>query len=280
VTLPSTGTIVSYPLGDTTSESRVLHVEPLDDGRLAVLLDRTACHPVDAGWPDQGADRGVLDAGDVAIPILDAVVAATDGEGLYLGRDIPVRTGTEGWTWVVAHLVAEDAGLTEGDAVTVEVDVPYRRALSVGHSACHLAALALDAALAGAWTKDPASFDRQANETSLIVENGSVDTYRVGKSLRKKGFDVAALDDPAALAARVNELLASYSGAIRIERDGDTLTDRRSWVAELPGGTVRIPCGGTHVTSVAELGTVTVTLSRDDPEGAVGLTMRTTAQPG
>ncbi|MGN6502065.1 MAG: metal-dependent hydrolase [Pseudolysinimonas sp.] len=279
MTLPSTGTIVTYPIGDTTSESRVLHVESLDDGRVAVLPDRTAAHPVDAGWPDQGADRGVLDGGDVAIELQDAVVAATDGEALYLGSDIPVRKGTEGWTWVVAHLVDADAGLTEGDAVTVEVDAPYRRALSVGHTACHLASLALDEALAGAWTKGEQSFEREANETSRITENGSLDTYRVGKSVRKRGFDVTALVDPAALTARVNEILASFSGPIRIERDGDTLTDRRFWVAELPAGTVRIPCGGTHVGSVAELGTVTVTLETEQLEGAVGLTMTTTAQP-
>jgi alanyl-tRNA synthetase len=271
VTLPTSGTIVTYPLGDTTSESRVLHVEALDDGRLAVLLDRTACHPVDAGWPDQRADTGVLDAGDVAVPILDAVVAATDGESLYLGSDIPVRKGTDGWTWVVAHLVGEDAGLTEGDSVTVEIDPDVRAALSAGHSACHLASLALDAALAGAWTKDPASFDREANETSLIVEHGSVDTYRVGKSLRKKGFEVAALDDPVALASRVNELLAGYSGPISIEREGDLLTDRRYWVQ----GDARIACGGTHVSSVEDLGTVTVELETEQLEGAVGLTMRT-----
>ena len=274
MTLPTTGTLVTYPLGDTTSESRVLHVESLDDGRLAVLLDRTACHPVDAGWPDQRADGGVLDAGDVDIEILDAVVAATDGESLYLGSDIPVRKGTEGWTWVVAHLVGEDAGLTEGDTVTVEVDAGKRQALSRGHSACHLASLALDAALAGAWTKDSASFDREANETSLIVENGSVDTYRVGKSLRKKGFDVTALDDPAALAARVNELLAGFSGPIAIEREGDLLTDRRYWVQ----GDARIACGGTHVSSVEELGTITVELVAEQLEGAVGLSMRTTVE--
>lgn len=275
MTLPTTDTVVTYSAGDLTSESRVLHVEPLDDGRVAVLLDRTACHPVDAGWPDQGADRAVLDAGDVTIEVLDAVVAATDGESLFIGADIPVRKGTEGWAFVVAHLVGEDAGLTEGDSVTVEVDPAYRAAISAGHSACHLAALALDAALAGAWSKDNRGFDAAANETSTILERGSVDTYRVGKSVRKAGFDPAALDDPDALAAQVNEILATYSGAIRIERDGELLTDRRFWVADLPGGEARIACGGTHVSSVAELGTVTVTLQTRQLEGAVGMTMTT-----
>jgi alanyl-tRNA synthetase len=281
VTLPTSDTVVTYAAGDTTSESRVLHVESLDDA-LVVLLDRTAFHPVDAGWPDQGADRGVLDGGDVTIEVRDAVVAATDGSALYLGADIPVRKGTEGWTFVVAHLVDVDAGLTEGDSVTVEVDEEYRRALSIGHSACHLAALALDAALADAWSKDNRGFDAAANETSLITERGSVDTYRVGKSVRKAGFDPAALDDTDAVAARVNATLAEWSastasGAIRIDREGELLTDRRYWVADLPSGEARIACGGTHVSSVEELGTVTVTLESQHLEGALGLTMTTRA---
>jgi alanyl-tRNA synthetase len=282
VTLPTTGTVVTYPLGALTSESRVLHIEPLDDGRVAVLLDRTSCHPVDAGWPDQPADRGVLDAGDVSIEILDAVVAATDGATLYLGSDIPVRKGTDGWAFVVAHLVGEDAGLTEGDTVTVEVDAGYRAAISAGHSACHLASLALNAAVAGAWSKDARvdslgapDFDGAANETSTILERGARDTYRIGKSLRKSGFDPAALDDPDAVAALVNATLASWSGVIRIERDGELLTDRRYWVADLPGGEARIACGGTHVGSVAELGAVTVQLTTEQLEGALGVTMLT-----
>jgi alanyl-tRNA synthetase len=160
---------------------------------------------------DQGPDRAVLDAGDVAIEVLDCVVGATDGTTLFLGSDIPVRKGTEGWAFVVAHLVDPDASLTEGDTVTVEVDETHRAALSAGHTACHLASLALNAALAGAWSKETGTdglgspdFDATAIETSTILENGSRDVYRVGKSVRKKGFDPAALGDTASLASSVN----------------------------------------------------------------------------
>ncbi|MEO5921782.1 MAG: metal-dependent hydrolase [Pseudolysinimonas sp.] len=290
MTLPATGTIVTYPGGMTTAEARVVHVEALDDGRSAVLLDRTSCHPVDSAWPDQGPDRAVLDAGDIAVELLDCVVGATDGTELFLGSDIPVRKGTEGWAFVVAHIVDADASLAEGDTVTVEVDSGYRAALSAGHSACHLASLALNMALAGAWSKEATldglgspDFDGTAIETSTILENGSRDVYRVGKSARKKGFDPSALDDPAALAATVNATLASWittGGGMRIERDGDLLTDRRYWVAELPGapeGGARQACGGTHVTSLADLGPVTVTLTTEQLEGAVGMTMETSA---
>jgi alanyl-tRNA synthetase len=189
---------------------------------------------------------------------------------------------------VVAHIVDADASLIEGDTVTVEVDEAYRAAVSAGHTACHLASLALNAALASAWTKEPRldslgvpDFDGAANETSRILENGARDTYRVGKSLRKAGFDPAALENPDAVTAKVNAQLAGWvasGAAIRIDRDGDGLTDRRYWVAELPGGTARIPCGGTHVASVSELGPVTVELTTEQLDGALGLTMTTSVR--
>ena len=289
MTLPASETVVIYPSGATSAEARVLHVEPVEGdfepGRAVVILDRTPFHPVDVAWPDQGPDRGVLHAGDVAIAVLDCVVGATDGTELFLGADIPVRKGTEGWTFVVAHVIAQPDDLSEGDAVTAEVDADFRAALSAGHSGCHLASLALNAALAGAWSKDATpdglgspDFDGTAIESSTIFENGSRDVYRVGKSVRKKGFDPSALADPAALAATANATLASWiaaGGEIRIDRDGEGLTDRRYWVAGLPGGEVRIACGGTHVASLAELGAVAVTLTTEQVEGAVELAMVT-----
>jgi alanyl-tRNA synthetase len=171
--------------------------------------------------------------------------------------------------------------------VIVVADAAHRAARSAGPSACHLAALALNAALAGAWSKEPRldslgspDFDGAANETSLITEYGAVDTYRVGKSVRKAGFDPAALDDPDAVAARANAMLAEWvaaGGAIRVEREGELLTDRRSWVAELPAGTARMFCGGTHADSTRDLGAVRIGLAVEHLEGAVGLTMTTRA---
>ncbi|CAN5379296.1 hypothetical protein BH11ACT3_BH11ACT3_27050 [soil metagenome] len=285
MTLPTSDTVVLYPSGATTSESTVVHVEPLEDGRLAILLDRTAAHPVDSTWPDQGPDRGAMDAGDIVIPLVDVVVGATDGENLFLGSDIPVRKGTDGWTFVVAHLVAEDSGLTEGDTVTVEVDAGYRTALSAGHTGCHLASLALNAALAGSWSKEVAldaagspNFDALAIETTTIREDGSLDVYRIGKSLRKKGFDPSGLEDPQAIENRANDLLAGWvagGGGIHIETDGDGLTDRRYWVAELTERERRIPCGGTHAHSLADFESVRVTLVPEPADGALGLVMTT-----
>jgi alanyl-tRNA synthetase len=279
----SSDTIVDYPAGATRSRGTVLATLPLPEG-LGVVLDRTAFHAVDAGWPDQPADRGTL-AGH---PVLDAVVGATDGGDILIGGDIPVRTGAEGWSFVVVHVLATDTPVEVGDKVEVTVDAGYRNALSAGHTACHFASLALDAALAEAWTKEvpldtlgAPGFDALACASSRIHEFGSTDVYRIGKSLRRKGFDPAALDDLTGVAdvanARLAEWVATGAG-IRIDRDGDGLGDRRRWVCELPGGDAVIPCGGTHLTSLGELTAVRVELTRDDVDGGIAITMTTTAQ--
>ena len=291
MTLPTRDTRVTYPDGALTTTTEVLHVAPVGDGRLAVLTESTCFHPVDAAWPDQPADAGALRAGGVAVPIRDAVVAATDGAELFLGDEIPVRKGTEGWAFLVAHVVDDEAAIAEGDEIEIESDASVRAALSVGHTACHVASLALNRALAGNWSK-PAredalgspDFDGIAIATSRIEPNGSTDTYRLNKSLRRAGFDTGAVagDLLDTLAAAVEATLAEWAdegAAVGIDRDGDGLTDRRYWVCELPGGTARIPCGGTHVAALSELGRVHVRFELGEDAGTPVLSMRTTAHP-
>lgn len=290
MTLPSVDTRVDYPAGLTRTSATVLHVEARPDGLVAVLLDATPVHPVDAGWPDQGPDRAVLRVAGTELPVLDCVVGATDGSALYLGRDIPVPKGTPGWAFVVVHLVQgaalDGTALAEGQTVEVVVDAGYRQRMSAGHTACHLASLALNRALADRWKKEVRAdslghpdFDGTAIDVSLIGENGSVDTYRLGKSLRRKGFATEGLAEQLAeIESAVNAFLTGWvatAASVRIDRDGPLLTDRRYWVCELPEGSVRIPCGGTHVSSLAELGAVRVALSTADVEGTTVLTMET-----
>ena len=281
-------TIVDYPAGALTSTGTVLAAFPVDGG-LGVVLDRTAFHAVDAGWPDQPADRGTLEVDGRSHDILAAIVGATDGGDIRVGADIPVRTGAEGWAFVVVHVIAADAVVAPGAQADVTVDEGYRDALSAGHTGCHLASLALDRALAEAWTKEvPADalgqpgFDALACQSSRIHEHGSVDVYRIGKSLRRRGFDATALDDVDAVATRANDALAEWvaSGAgIRIDRDGDGLGARRRWVCELPGQDAVIPCGGTHLSSLAAASAVTVRLERTEVEGGLELVMTTTVTP-
>lgn len=277
-------TVVTYPDGELTGTATVVHTVPLEDGRVGVVLDRTPFHPVDAAWPDQPADRGVLrtSRGDVAVVEI-RTGGVHEGE-LLVGDDLPVRMGTDGWMFVVVHVVDGSAPAV-GESVEAHVDAELRAALSAGHTACHLASLALDAALADAWTKDvpmdaagrPA-FDMLAIQTSRITEYGSTDVYRVGKSLRKKGFDPAALADLPSIEERANATLASWAGAagtIGVHRDDQTLAGRRSWRCELPEGAVELPCGGTHLTSLADIDEMTVSLESSEVPGGIELIMTT-----
>lgn len=291
MSFPATDTLVTYPAGAVHGAATVLHAETLPDGRLAVLLDSTPAHPVDAGWPDQGADRAVLRTAQGAdVPVLDCIVGATDGTSLYVGKDIPVRKGADGWAFTAVHLLAAGTALAEGSEVQVLVDPEYRAGLSAGHTACHLASLALNRALAGAWKKDVQGdaagnpdFDALAIESSTISAFGSRDVYRLGKSLRRRGFiPEHLLSEQGDVEAAVNETLAhwvSSGAAVRIERESDLLTDRRQWVCELPDGTVGIPCGGTHLRSLNEVSEVRVRITVEAREGAAEVIMDTACSP-
>ncbi|MFT2815494.1 metal-dependent hydrolase [Leifsonia sp. A12D58] len=297
MTIPLSDTQVTYPTGSLTATAQELHIEALPDDRRAVLLDVTSAHPVDAGWPDQGPDRAVLRVGETEIPLVDCIVGATDGTALYIGADIPVAKGTDGWAFVVAHIIdraptnGSGDALTEGCSVDVIVDASYRRLVSAGHTGCHAASLALNLAVADRWKKEVRTdslgtpdFDGLAIDVSLIHENGSTDTYRLGKSLRKKGFmteglvagSSAELTD---IENRLNATLAEWvaaDAAVHIDIDGPGLTDRRYWVCDLPAGSARIPCGGTHLASLGELGQASVALALAETDGTLILTMETT----
>ncbi|MEO3797674.1 metal-dependent hydrolase [Nonomuraea sp. B10E15] len=268
-------TVVTFPSGRVGGRSTIEGAVPVGD-RHGLVVAETPFHPLDHTWPDQPADRGTL----AGLPVLDCVTGAQSSTGeVFAGEDIPVRRGAEGWEWLVLHLT--ESPLPVGAEVELEVDAGFRAGLSAGHTACHLAALALNAALADRWRKEPAldglgrpDFDQAAIASSRIVPRGSVDVYRLGKSLRKKGFSAEGLD-LAQLTRRVNEQLAAWveAGApVAVDVPGPELTARRTWRCSLPEGEASIPCGGTHVSTTAELGRVEVAFTLEE----AALTMRTT----
>lgn len=271
MTLPTTH--VSFPAGAVTGESPVLAVHPLDGGRHAVVTEATPFHPLDHTWPDQPADLGTLTVDGTELAVVDCLTGAVgpDGGAPLVGADIPVRRGDEEWSWLVLHVVEGDPGDLAGKAATLAVDPGRRAALSASHSGCHLLALALNAALAPRWRKDPGrsdafgnpDFDSLAMATSVMDTEASTDTYRLGKSLRKKGFTTEATEDLPTLAdalpaltEAVNRQLAAWVAAdapVRIDVPGPELTARRQWHCELPEGPAQISCGGTHLHHLGEL---------------------------
>ncbi|GAA2263634.1 MULTISPECIES: alanyl-tRNA editing protein [Kitasatospora] len=269
--LPTTH--VSFPAGEVSGESTVLAVHALADGRYAVVTEATPFHPLDHTWPDQPADLGELTVGGVSYPVVDCLTGAVGPEGgeLLVGAGIPVRRGDEEWSWLVLHVVETEPADAVGQLAELRVDADRRALLSAAHSGCHLLALALNAALAPRWRKDPGradafgnpDFDSLAMASSVMDTEASTDTYRLGKSLRKKGFTTEATEEYPALADALPELteavnaqLAAWVAAdavVRIEVPGPELTARRRWHCELPAGPAEIFCGGTHLHHLGEL---------------------------
>lgn len=285
----STPTIVTFPTGTVTGDGVIARVEQMPEGTI-VVVDETPFHPVDHTWPDQPGDAGSIAVGDDTVRVAEAVMAAISDEGEFaVGSGIPVKRGAESWTWLVGHLIegAAPASFTEGARADLTVDAARRAGLSRGHTACHVASLALDLALADLWRKEPGEdalgnpdFEGRANQSSRIHEDGAVDEYRLGKSLRRAGFDTETF--AATLSERerrINEQLAAWvaSGAVsRIVTEGPTIVDRRRWHCELPEGEAVILCGGTHAESLSEFASIVVSLDLSDPQLLV---MTTVAAP-
>ncbi|MFC4908538.1 metal-dependent hydrolase [Actinomadura gamaensis] len=196
------------------------------------------------------------------------------GGTLLTGDDIPVRRGDPDWAWLVVHVL--ERRVPEDEVVELDVEPVRREALSAGHTACHLMALALNRALADRWRKEPPrtdslgrpDFDQLAIAASRIVPHGSVDTYRIGRSLRKRGFVAeglaGALGD---VEAAVNEQLAAWIAAdatVRLDVPSPELAARRLWRCDLPEGTASLPCGGTHLRATGELSRARVRLELSD----------------
>lgn len=282
-------TIVSFADGAVSGDGVVTRVTGTPGGAV-VVVDATPFHPVDHTWPDQPGDSGAIANAGAQVRVSDAVMAALSDQGEFaVGADIPVKRGAEGWTWLVAHRLDGDAPawLTAGAPVELTVDAPRRAGLSRGHTACHLASLALDLALADLWRKEPGEdalgnpdFEGRANQSSRIQEDGAVDEYRLGKSLRRAGFDTEGFAATVAeREARINAQLAAWvasAASSRIETEGPTIVDRRRWHCDLPEGEAVILCGGTHVASLAEFASITVSLDLSDPQLLV---MTTSATP-
>ncbi|KLV05979.1 metal-dependent hydrolase [Photobacterium aquae] len=288
-----TATKVLFPEHCYQSDATVQLAVDANGAGCYIVTDQTPFHPVSHIWPDHPADQGTLVVGGIDHPVLGCHVGAVElatGK-LLVGSDIFVKRGTEGWVFVVVHHIGTGIGLTPGTSVHLQVDAAYQQALSRGHSGGHLSSLALNKVLHEQfWRKDASrkdelghyDFHSYAQSESRVTEDLSTDTYRLGKTLRKRGFNTAEmLEALPEIEQQVNFLLAQWcdSGApVVIRREGEALTDSRYWQCDLgEGGVVEIPCGGTHVTSLAEYAGLEVSLVAASEQELVMLTKASVA---
>ncbi len=279
-------TRASFVLGHHQEQARVVCCKQGDPTLL--VTDLTPFHPQSHLWPDQPGDVGTVrwEGGEAAVGPCRMGAISPEGE-LFVDTEIPVKRGADGWAFVVVHPLAGSHHLPIGSPVELTVDAEARHALSLGHSACHLVALALNRALTPYWRKETSEldalgqpdFDRLAIQHSRVEPRGSKEQYRIGKSLRKKGINSEALlADLDRIALQVNEQLMRWlkeGGEIRRSRAGEAIIDSRYWHGMLEGREITIPCGGTHVGSLTELGQVQVTLASSEE----GLTLTTRVTP-
>lgn len=260
-------------------QSSVQRVE-LGSDYLYVVTEQTPFHPVSHIWPDHPADRGLLNAHLV----LDCQVGAVElaSNELYVGNTIPVKRDEPGWVFVVVHCLAKEVDdVHPMQCVELKVDKAHQQALSRGHSAGHLAYLALNKVLVEElyWRKDAErkdphgnyDFNSYAQVTSFVTPDRCTDRYRLGKTLRKRGLNssdvLANLSD---IESRVNSQLGAWvrlDAPIEIQCHGESLTDSRYWLCDLGEGAVaQIPCGGTHAQSLREFSAIEVRFSQVDEQ--------------
>ncbi|MGP8306353.1 alanyl-tRNA editing protein [Vibrio sp. YIC-376] len=247
-----------------------------------VITETTPFHPVSHIWPDHPADKGIIQVNEEVFEVIDCRVGAVEQatNTLHVGDEIPVKRDTEGWVFVVVHVLPRTESLEMGDRVALKVDKSYQLALSRGHSAGHLAYLALNKVLAeGYWRKDADrkdphgnyDFNSYAQETSFVTPDKCLDTYRLGKTLRKRGLNSAdMLADLRDIEHKVNGQLSEWllrDEVITIECHGENLTDSRYWKCDLGEGEIAvIPCGGTHASHLDEFESIQVRLIEIDPQ--------------
>lgn len=290
----STGTIVQFAQGTLEGDSVLTESWPVSgpDGevRTALIVERTPFHPVDHRWPDQPGDFGSLTVDGLSLPVVDCVIGML-GPGtdkIQVADAITVRRDEPGWQALVLHIVPDDvSGMITpllGRPVHLSVDAERRRALSVAHTVCHLSGLAVDKVLADLWRKEipvdslgSPAFEELALVSSAISPTGFRDVYRIGKSLRKKGFDSAGLTERVEdlghlVTQQVRTWLASRA-PIRIETAGPLLADRRTWTCDLPGGPASVSCGGTHPANLGEVGSadIDIRFAPDDTTQLIAL---------
>lgn len=247
-----------------------------------LVVEQTPFHPLSHIWPDHPADRGTITINGQEFALVNCLVGAVDLRCgvLYVGEDIPVKRDQPGWEFVVVHCLDIDVHqLVIGDKAFLSVDKSYQQALSRGHSAGHLAFLALNKVLTqqGYWRKDADrkdslghyDFNSYAQETSFVTEERCIDNYRLGKTLRKRGLNSAdVVQNLPEIEIYINQQLKlwlSLGNQVLMHCSGEYLTDSRYWQCDLGEGEIaEIPCGGTHITTLKELQSITVTLRESE----------------
>lgn len=276
--------MITFHLNELESISRIIDVAQNPDGSTVIFLDKTPFHPVDIRWPDQPADKGTIIVNDESFNVIDCIILGVHKETNEI-RNIKeiLKEDKDNWYEVVGHVLDNSIGklpnfFLDVDVLT-KVDIDFRNKLSLHHTSSHLAAFAINYIFKKFWRKDPGpsnkdslgspNFDKLAMEKSSIFPDRSEDLYKLGKSLKKKGFESEQLlKEIEIVQSEINTLLnenwLKSDSRPQIIADGPLLNDRRRWQCDLNDvGTAELPCGGTHVSKLPSAITCSLTFHYD-----------------
>ncbi len=214
-------------------EANVVKIEPMEDGRWAVVLDRTAFYPASGGQP---CDKGFLDG----IPVID--VRERSGDVVHITTARPDGNNINGkldWSRRFDHMQQHTGQHILSGA--------FWKALGVATTGFHMGAAVshIDIDAADLDNHDVEAVENLANR--VVFENRPVKIHYADKDtlstfkLRKcpsKEFDVIRLID-------IGEFDCSPCGGTHLACTGETgLIKVRGW--EKKNGAIRVEfvCGG------------------------------------
>jgi misacylated tRNA(Ala) deacylase len=204
-----------------STPARVTAVEPD-----AVILDRTVLYAQGGGQP---GDSGTITTAD------GRVLAAANS--LYGPDRIAIR-----------HFVGADHGLSEGDEVTVKLDWDRRWPRMRVHTALHLLSVVLPFPVTGGAIGDG------EGRLDFDIPEGGLDKDDIARKLA----ELVARNAPVTDRWITDAELDANPGLVKTMSVQPPRGSGRIRLVEIAGIDLQ-PCGGTHVRSTAEIGTVLVT---------------------
>lgn len=224
------------------SKATILSYFKGDDGRQALILDRTVFHPQGGGQP---ADTGLIAIADSELKFVVQDVRSKDGVIFHYGF---IENSTE----------ESDSKFEKGKEVLLCVDESRRKLNSRLHSAGHL----LDACMqnVGLGHLEPGK-GNHFPDGPFVEYKGTVPQAELQNKQKELELEINAL---ISRGGKVSAAILPYEEAA--EMCGGSLPDYI-----LKGSTPRIlkignypgcPCGGTHVSDISDIISVTVTQIR------------------
>ncbi|WFQ78470.1 hypothetical protein PXH59_12115 [Xenorhabdus sp. SF857] len=275
----------SFMTGQLSLDAIIIEAFKYNNGYI-VITSNSPFYPKNYKWGDQKSDIGVIVLNNQAVNIVKTYTAVIIDSMIYIDHDIPKKLNIED-KLIPAHYLESLNGLEcqsiVGAKVKLSVDAEVRHKISAAHSMAHFMSLALNKVTNKYWNKDydkdsleNYNLDKAAIFKSSISELKSIDTYRLGKSLKKKGFDKASfLESIVSINEEINLILKNWlvtGSEIRVEYTSQDIGSLRLWKSTVENRPVVIPCGGTHIKNTEEIQDIKVEIKPEESDEYIVIT--------